>query len=155
MADFSDKALQSMEELLDICDHILEEDLSDHTINKMRDRIVFLQKQSEDYSNYLTDQENNSRSSLSREMASLLLEEDKEIRNCLGKVFPDTKCRMRVFGINTDENMGALCVEYLTGRARQSIRDALISAMKLRILSEDTEVVNILSENNNYNSGRA
>ncbi len=122
MDKLSEEALEKMEIVFEACDHILELDLSDQVIDEMRVQISALQKQSEDYQKHLMDQENNSKSYISRDMAAVLLREDHRVGEWQDE-------------ISQDINVGALYVEYLTGRARQSIREALIVAMHLKILS--------------------
>lgn len=165
MLNYSDESLQGMTKLFDICDHILEEDVPDWVVAEMREWIICLEKQSDAYRKNLLDQERNSKSELSRKMASLLLTEDRKIEAVIESEIPIMRdlspddgryaCgtankRDRSDGMHdrekqgdmtrSDVNIGALYVEYLTGRAMQSIRDALIGAMKLKILSKNTEM---------------
>ncbi len=137
MVSYSDEVLQDMESLFSDCNHILEEDISDQVMDQMHKRITLLQKQSEEYKENLLDQESNSKSPVSREMASLLLTEDRKIRDMIERYFSPAEDTMRMAGARADVNVGALYVEYLTGRALQSTREALIGAMNLKILSKN------------------
>lgn len=134
MTGFSNEALGGIENLLFVCDHILEEDIPEQEIPKMQERLRLLQKQSDDYKKRLSDQGENSMSDLSRRIASLFLEEDRILESFIKKNFTDTDYTGNYSGVAGDINIGALCVEYLTDRARQSIREALIGAMNLKIL---------------------
>ncbi len=140
MVGFSEEILQDMkkmETLFTTCDHILEEEVSEQTIREMQDRVQNLREQSEAYKHSLQDQEDHSRSPESRGMAALLLTEDREIEARIKRQFPDAGDRAGEETPPADVNVGALYVEYLTGRAMQSIRIALIGAMNLKLLSED------------------
>ncbi len=129
MSGCSNEALCSMEKLLSFCDHILEEPLSDQDISIMRDELNHLQIQSEHYKEHLRDQGNHSKSDLSRELAEMLIAEDDHFCNYLEDAFPIREKASE----QEDFNAGALCVEYLTDRARQSVREALMGAMNLKI----------------------
>ncbi len=139
MTCFSDEVLKDMENLFTVCNHILEENIPDQGIDKMKDQVIVLRQQSEDYKKNLLDQENNSKSDVSREMASLLLTEDRKLEDLIERDFPSERNRLQTAGSGPDMNVGALYVEYLTGRAMQSIREALVGAMNLKILSKRTD----------------
>ncbi len=136
MAGFTDETLTSMEDMFTVCDHILEEEMSKEDLDSLEERIGSLCRQTEDYRDYLRDQESNSRLELSREMAAALLAEDRRIRELVEKDFPSGDRSE-----SADVNVGALYVEYLTGRARQSVREALIGAMILKTFSRRAEAV--------------
>ncbi len=90
--------------------------------------------QSELYYRNLADKGENSRSEVSRRIAATLLNEERWSVNPLyyKKGFPgdinDEDLTM------TDLDIEALYVEYLTGRARQALRDAEMGALYLKLL---------------------
>ncbi len=130
-----EEALQDIQELLSDCEHILEIDCSDQKLCEMLEQLEILKSQSDGYLEQLMDQKMNSKSGRSREMASLMLTEEKNLQRQLAKgISSDEKSPADDCG---DLNIGVLYVEYLTGRAMQSIREALISAMCLKIVSDD------------------
>ncbi len=139
MVSHPDEVLQDMESLFTDCNHILEEDIPDQIIDQMREWMSFLEKQSEEYKQNLLEHESNSKSALSREMASLLLTEEKKIKDLIERDFPYAEEKENAAAPRADVNVGALYVEYLTGRALQSAREALIGAMNLKVLSRRTK----------------
>lgn len=137
MIGFSDETLYSIKELFVFCDHILEEELSDQDLRKIQDRICDLLNQSEEYQELLLDQKEHSRSELSREIAGTFLEEDQRFQDFMKDTIVMKNDRKCLSGGEDDFNEGALYVEYLTGRAMQSIREALIGAMNLKTIQEE------------------
>lgn len=141
METISDETLKSIEQILAECDHILEIELPDNVIDEMEEQIAMLQQRSEEYIGNLADQEQHSRSASSRDMAALLLAEEEKIRELIEKELASVGNRTDVSETEQAINVCALCVEYLTGRARQSIREALIGAMNLKILSKKLQLL--------------
>ncbi len=138
MIGISDETLYSIKELFVFCNHILEEELSDQDLKRIQDQIRDLLNQSEGYRELLQDQKENSRSDLSREIAGAFLEEDQTFQDFMKDSIVMKNDRKCSSGSGDDFNEGALYVEYLTGRAMQSIREALIGAMNLKTMQKET-----------------
>lgn len=120
---FTERFLQEMEDILNRCNTILEEKYPRNELNEMKCYVETFQKQLNDYQKNLKEQESNSKLELSRNFASIFLKEDREMTSNL-------KFK------NIDEN--ALYVEYLTGRARIALVEALMGAISLKLLAEET-----------------
>ncbi len=135
MAGSPEETLESIYELLSDCEHILEIECSDQRLSKMQEQLSALIAQSESYRRNLLDQQKNSKSVRSREIAALMLEEEDHLERQLLKGIPGYGDKKEAAAGHKDLNIGALCVEYLSGRAMQSIRETLIGAMSLKITS--------------------
>lgn len=136
MPDYFDGTLREMEQLFHSCIYILETEASDQNGKAMQEQLVSLQTQSDVYKTFLSDQAEHSRSVMSRDMASLIIAEEGKIESLLAEYFPDDPEKATAVLSDADYNIRALFEEYLTGRAMQSVREALIVALKLRMLSE-------------------
>lgn len=141
MPEYLDSALREIETLFHNSIHILGTGISEQTEENLQNQLTRLQKQSEDYKAFLSDQAEHSRSSLSRDMAALIMIEERKIENLLAEYFPDDPEKAADMISDEDYNVRALYEEYLTGRAMQSVREALIGAIKLRILSERSKQI--------------
>ncbi len=137
-----EKTLESIYELLSDCEHILEKECSDQRLSEMQEQLSVLTAQSECYRRNLMDQQMNSRSLKSREFAALMLAEENDLERQLLEGIPGHLDKEKAADDHNDLNIGALCVEYLSGRAMQSIRETLIGAMKLKIASGDLARIN-------------
>ncbi len=138
MTGISNEAFCSMEKLFVFCEHILDERVSLQEMTAMQNELMLLQKQSEDYQEQLQDQEEHSRSDHSKMIAASFLEEDRRFRDFTKRTFLAGK-RKETDEETDDMDLGALYVEYLTGRARQSVREALIGALNLKLSSVGEE----------------
>ncbi len=127
--------LVGMGSLLEACNHILEEKIPKDDLEGLLAQIDIMVAQSESYMANLQNQGTNSRSSISREIASLILNEDKKLRALIEKDFPEPGKHESAKGPE-DLNVGVLYEEYLTGRAMQAVREALIGAVNLKMLQE-------------------
>ncbi len=137
MTLLTEQTKTGIEELLACCDHILEEKMTEQELQNIRIELNELCQQAENYRSRLQDQKQHSRSDLSRKIASQLLQEDRKLSALLSGYFPERE--NGAWEEERDADIGALYVEYLTGRARQSIREALIGAIHLKILQKETE----------------
>ena len=138
MSFYSEQFLMDMDEILLRCDQILENSISDDELSVIKSDMEDLKKQSELYYENLKDQIENSKLDFSRKLAAIVLKEDEEIKR-----FPETYYSLdNSFGsVGSIENVNeiALYVEYLSGRAKQAFRDALIGAMRLKLLAETND----------------
>lgn len=139
MEAYPEKAHVEMEALLTQCDHILETHFSDEELADLQNGLRLLQTEAEAYRVDLADKEAHSCSGLSRGMASMLLTEDRRVEDYLASCFSPPGDVSGVSLSDQDRNVGALYVEYLTGRARQSVREALIGAARLKLLTLEDE----------------
>lgn len=137
-----EETLESIYELLSDCEHILEKECSDQRLSEMQEQLSVLTAQSEYYRRNLIDQQMNSKSLRSREFAALMLTEKNDLERQLLKGIPGYLNQKETADDLKDINIGALCVEYLSGRAMQSIRETLIGAIKLKIASGDLARIN-------------
>ncbi len=135
MSFYSEQFLMDMDEILLRCDRILENHISDTELSVIKRDMEDLKKQSELYYENLKDQIKNSKLDFSRKLAAIVLKEDENIENFFESYYSVDN----FFGSEISmEKMNeiALYVEYLSGRAKQAFRDALIGAMGLKLLAE-------------------
>ncbi len=138
MSFYSEQFLMDMDEILLRCDRILENHISDTELSVIKRDMEDLKKQSELYYENLKDQIENSKLDISRKLAAIVLKEDEKIEDFFESYYSVDN----FFGSEISmENMNeiALYVEYLSGRAKQAFRDALIGAMGLKLLAETND----------------
>ncbi len=131
---FSKQVFSDVEDMLQKCDQILESSISEEELPAIRQEMEELRRQSIEYYDNLKDQVENSKLEFSRKVASMILREDKDIKQYL----EDQYLRNRAFFTEpaaNDIDERALYVEYLSGRARQAFRDAMMGAINLRLLA--------------------
>ncbi len=130
--------LHGMGSLLESCNHILEEKIPKDDISYLLSQADLMTTQSDTYRAELRNQSENSRSGVSREIATQILDEDIKVTDLIQKAFPE--CEMiSEDGEDVDLNVGALYEEYLTGRAMQAIREAIIGAIHLKMIQNEKE----------------
>lgn len=136
MNKYSHEALDSIEGLFTFCEHILDEPLEDQDLIAIQDKLTCLQRQCDAYQEQLRDQKAHSKSDQSKSMAATFLKEDTLFQDFMKKAFSEKK-NSDADEIEASMNIGALYVEYLTGRARQSVREALIGAFSLKLIQKE------------------
>ncbi len=126
---------------------ILDSEVSEAEIQGIEAYMQQLMSQSETYYSNLRDKGMNSRSEVSRRMAMSLLNEERWSVNPLynKEGFPLDINSTNISSMDLD--IEALYVEYLTGRARQALRDAEMGALYLKLLSGKKNSASTITNN--------
>lgn len=124
-----------LDELSAVCSNILDPESSEIEMQRIREYMHQLLAESEQYYRNLADKGKNSRSEVSRRIAMTLLNEERWSVNPLyfKEGFPADINDEDISLMDLD--IEALYVEYLTGRARQALRDAEMGELYLKLLS--------------------
>lgn len=136
-----------LDELSEDVKRILDSKISEPEIKGIKKYLDQLLSQSETYYRNLKDKGMNSRSEVSRRMAMSLLSEERWSVNPLynKEGFPSDIKREDISSVDLD--IEALYVEYLTGRARQALRDAEMGALYLKLLSGKINSASTITNN--------
>ncbi len=137
METLPEQVLGNVDSLLSRCDHILETELSDQELVRLQAELNHLKTQSASYLQELADKKANACSEHSRIIAALILTEEQNLEEFMTTQFPQGSRTDRESLSDQELNIGALYVEYMTDRARQSLREALIGACQLKLLDKE------------------